>query len=88
MPARLALRLPSATVSTVSTLAEIESAIQTLSMEEQRDLFRHLSVRLATVPSGSHSEPRGFRKSARGFPIVNGRVPVTPEDVAHDASEA
>jgi hypothetical protein len=72
----------------MSTLAEIESAIQMLSPQEQRDLFRDLGNRLEKLPPVTRSEARGFRKSARGFPIVEGRAPVTPEDVARMAAEA
>jgi hypothetical protein len=72
----------------VNTLAEIESAIQTLSMQEQRDLLHHLGTRLAVAPAMSRSGPHGFRRSARGFPIVEGRAPITPEDVAEMADEA
>ncbi len=66
------VRLPA-----MSTLAEIESAVDALPSPQQEELFRHLAQRLR-----NRGEPK------RGLPLVPGTGrPITQEDI-DDALDA
>lgn len=85
---RLARPARSATFPAMSTLAEIESAIETLPSQQQKELFRHLAVRLGGGVVSGDAPVSEQRRSARGFPVVTGRAPFTDEDVARIEGEA
>lgn len=68
----------------MSTLAEIEEAVETLPPEQQQQLMRFLAARLPQP----HPQPLppGVR-GGRGFPVSRGRAPFTSEDVARIEAE-
>ena len=65
----------------MSTLAEIEEAVETLPPEQQQELMRFLAARLPQPDA--QSQPRG----GRSFPVSRGRAPFTSEDVARIEAE-
>lgn len=85
---RLARPARSATFSAMSTITEIESAIETLPSQQQRELFRHLAARLGGSVANGDAPASEQRRSARGFPVAMGRAPFTAEDVARIEGEA
>lgn len=83
----------------MSTLAEIEKAIASLPVTDQRELYRHLGARIGDDPAmAKGSAPaqntkardwaRSARGSVRGFPISAGSELFSAEDVARIESEA
>lgn len=67
----------------MSTLTEIECAIETLPSQQQRELFRHLAARLGGSVANGDAPTPDQRRSARDFPIVTGRAPFT-DDAGRD----
>ena len=65
----------------MSTLTEIEEAIETLPPEQQQELMRFLAARLP------HADPRPMPQGGRSFPVSRGRAPFTSEDVARIEAE-
>ena len=64
----------------MNTLAEIESAAESLPSEEKQELLRFLTERLRAQRPKPSSLPR-LARSKRGFPISKGRIPFSGEDV-------
>lgn len=71
----------------MSTIAEIEEAVEALPLQQQRELLNHLSVKLAQAGRQA-SGAEGLRRGGRGFPVVSGRVRFAAEDVARIEAEA
>jgi len=71
----------------MDTLAEIESAVESLPVEKKEELLRFIAARLHEQSSRS-SQQRDFARSKRGFPISKGRAPFTSADVARIDSES
>lgn len=73
----------------MSTLAEIESAAAALPIEEQKVLHAHLGQRLerARVSEATPATSCDDR-SARGFPVSQGRAAFSTDEVAKIEAEA
>ena len=70
----------------MSSLAEIEAAVESLPPEQKAELLRFLAARVADEVAPS--QPLEFSRSKRGFPISKGRLPFTSADVTRIESEA
>ena len=65
----------------MTTLAEIEAAVESLPPDKKEELLRFLAARLRDQ-SAAQSQPLELSRSKRGFPISKGRAPFTSADVA------
>ena len=71
----------------MTTLAEIEAAVESLPPDKKEELLRFLAARLRDQ-SAAPSQPLELVRSKRGFPISKGRAPFTSADVARIESES
>jgi hypothetical protein len=71
----------------MTTLAEIEAAVESLPPDKKEELLRFLAAHLRDqTPAGSQRLETA--RSKRGFPISKGRAPFTSADVARIESES
>jgi hypothetical protein len=71
----------------MTTLAEIEAAVESLPPDKKEELLRFLAARLRDQ-SATSSQLIETARSKRGFPISKGRGPFTSADVARIESES
>ena len=71
----------------MTTLAEIEAAVDSLPPDKKEELLRFLAARLRDQ-SAAPSQRLELTRSKRGFPISKGRAPFTSADVARIESES
>ena len=70
----------------VTTLAEIEAAVESLPPNEKEELLRFIAARLRDQTATPYQQVE-LSRSRRGFPISKGRAPFTSADVARMESE-
>ena len=70
----------------MTTLAEIEAAVESLPPDKKEELLRFLAARLRN--QSAQSQPLELARSKRGFPVSKGRAPFTSADVARIESES
>ena len=71
----------------MTTLAEIEAAVESLPPDKKEELLRFLAARLRDQ-SAAQSQRLETARSKRGFPISKGRTLFTSADVARIESES
>ena len=71
----------------MTTLAEIEAAVESLPPDKKEELLRFLAAHLRDQTAAG-SPRRETTRSKRGFPISKGRAPFTSADVARIESES
>jgi len=64
----------------VTTLDEIEAAVESLPQDKQEELLRFIVARLSN--GVTTSKQVSLARGKRGFPTSKGRIPFTSADVA------
>lgn len=73
-------------VHAMTTLAEIEAAVESLPPDKKQELLRFIAARLRDEGKAP-SQRLDFARSKRGFPVSKGRAPFTSADVDRIDSE-